>query len=75
MEKMTKIKIMLLDGSQISTSDGLDIGNHYYLLCGQNVQAIKKSDVAQITWETKEPTTDNSKYLGGDNGSCTTKHN
>ena len=32
MEKLTKVKIMLLDGSKIEAKEAMDIGNYYYLL-------------------------------------------
>ncbi|RLA62745.1 MAG: hypothetical protein DRQ78_07640 [Epsilonproteobacteria bacterium] len=63
MEKLKKVKMLLLDKSQIDASEVLDIGQYYYIALGKNVQTIKKSDVAQISWESKVVDNDNSKYV------------
>ena len=63
MEKLKDVKILLIDGSRISASEVLDIGSYYYLMTGPNVEEIKKTNVAEIQWRTKEPTNDSSKYI------------
>ncbi len=63
MEKLKKVKMILLDGTQIDVSEVMDIGQHYYLLSGQNVESVKKVNVAQISWESKVKVNDNSKYV------------
>ena len=63
---------MLLDGSITKSKEAMDIGAYYYVLKGATVIAIKKTDVAQIEWRTKTQENDSSKYVRGDDGSCTT---
>ena len=71
MEKMTKVRILLMDSSAINSPEVLDVGNYYYLLNGQNINQIAKSDVAQITYATREETHDSSQFIKEDDGSCT----
>ena len=70
MEKLVKVKIMLIDGGQTKAPEALDVGQYYYLLNGKKINQVKKSDVAQITYDSKEETNDNSKYIKPDFGSC-----
>ena len=70
MEKLKEVNIMLLDGSKTKAPEALDVGQYYYLLHGKNITQVKKSDVAQITYSSKETTNDNSKYVKPDFGSC-----
>ncbi len=65
MEKLKKVKMRLLDEIQIDASEVLDVGQHYYITHGKHVQTIKKSDVAEISWESKTKVNDNSKYIAG----------
>jgi len=71
MEKLTKVKIMLINGDKLDCEEVLDVGNNYYYIKGNNVREISKSQVAQIQWFEKETTNDSSKYIKGDDGSCT----
>ena len=70
LEKLTGVNIMLLNGDQMFSEEALDVGMYYYLLKGKKIYQVKKTDVAQITWNTKETTSDNSKYVKPDFGSC-----
>ena len=72
MEKLKEVKIMLLDGKNISIDEVMDIGQYYYLLNGKNIESIKKSDVADIKYKSKTKINDSSKYVKGDDGSCVT---
>jgi len=70
MERLTGIKIMLENGDSMTSDEGLDVGSYLYLFKGKKIHQIKKSQIANITWKTKETTSDNSKYVKPDFGSC-----
>ncbi len=63
MEKFKKVNIKMIDGSNIDASEALDVGQYYHILFGKHVQSIKKSDVKEISYGSKEHANDSSKYV------------
>ena len=73
MEKLTKVKMILIDGGQLKADEAMDIGAYYYVLKGKDVLPIKKSNVAHIECKTRTQENDSSKYIkDNDEGSCIT---
>ncbi len=63
MEKLKKVNMILLDKEAIKVDEVLDIGQYYYLLDSKNIRAIKKVNIAWISWESKKQENDSSKYV------------
>ena len=72
MEKLTKVKMILIDGGQIKADEALDVGAYYYILKGNDVLPIRKSNVAHLECKSRTKENDSSKYVKGEDGSCIT---
>ncbi len=62
MEKLTKVKMTLLDDTVVEFEEMLDVGAYYYVASGDKIRDIRKDSIKEIQYLKKEHTNDSSKY-------------